>query len=137
MVDQNTKPRKADYEVGYAKPPREHQFRPGQSGNPRGRPKGSKNISTLFEQALTAKQPVREGGKVRRRQNIEILIQQLVLKALKGDPRAADKVLDYCERYGVLARTDDPNQAAFPEDDRALLADFLTRHRPPDAEGGS
>ncbi len=32
-----------DYEVGYAKPPANTQFQPGQSGNPKGRPKGAKN----------------------------------------------------------------------------------------------
>ncbi|MGK7651962.1 DUF5681 domain-containing protein [Roseovarius sp. B08] len=33
----------ADYEVGYAKPPANTRFKPGQSGNPKGRPKGAKN----------------------------------------------------------------------------------------------
>jgi hypothetical protein len=36
----------ADYDVGHAKPPKHTRFQPGQSGNPRGRPKGTKNLKT-------------------------------------------------------------------------------------------
>ena len=37
--------------VGYGRPPVNRQFKPGQSGNPRGRPKGSKNFPTMFAEA--------------------------------------------------------------------------------------
>ena len=40
------------YAVGYGKPPRHSRFEPGQSGNPRGRPPGSKNLSSLLKKAL-------------------------------------------------------------------------------------
>ena len=36
-----------EYEVGYGKPPAHSRFRPGQSGNPRGRPRGARNRPTL------------------------------------------------------------------------------------------
>ena len=41
--------------VGYGRPPVNRQFKPGQSGNPRGRPKGSKNFATIFAEALKKK----------------------------------------------------------------------------------
>lgn len=41
-----------DYKVGYSRPPRNSRFEPGQSGNPRGRPPGSKNLSSLLSKAL-------------------------------------------------------------------------------------
>ena len=41
-----------DAEVGYKKPPREHQFKPGQSGNPSGRPPGTRNRRTIAAEML-------------------------------------------------------------------------------------
>ncbi|MCC6949789.1 MAG: hypothetical protein IT539_18695 [Bradyrhizobiaceae bacterium] len=56
---------KGDYEVGYKKPPKAHQFKPGQSGNHRGRPKGKRNMRSILQEALAAKVKVRDGDKVR------------------------------------------------------------------------
>jgi hypothetical protein len=54
---------KRDYEVGHGKPPRHTRFKKGQSGNPRGRPKGSKNLPTLLTEALNEPVVVAENGK--------------------------------------------------------------------------
>ena len=56
----------SDYKVGYKKPPLHTRFKKGQSGNPRGRPKGSKNFSTLLAEALNEPVIVAEDGKRRR-----------------------------------------------------------------------
>ena len=50
----------------YQRPPRKGQFKSGQSGNPRGRPKGSRNIRTYLQQLLAAPILVKEDGKTRK-----------------------------------------------------------------------
>jgi Family of unknown function (DUF5681) len=56
----------ADDVARHKRPPRKGQFQPGQSGNPRRRPKGSKNIRTYLLELLSEKIPVVEGGKTRK-----------------------------------------------------------------------
>ena len=89
----------ASYEVGYGKPPKAGQFRKGQSGNPRGRPKGARGVKTLLDEALSKEITVSEGGQTSRVSKREALILSLITKALKGDIRAAGQVLKLIEQY--------------------------------------
>jgi hypothetical protein len=77
-----------DYEVGYGKPPKGTRFKPGQSGNPNGRPKGSKAIATLVQKELKTRIAVTEGGLTKRMTKAEAIVKRLVGIALKGDLRA-------------------------------------------------
>jgi hypothetical protein len=54
---------KRTYDVGYGKPPRHSRFKKGRSGNPHGRPQGSRNMSTLLDRALNEQVVVSENGK--------------------------------------------------------------------------
>ena len=83
-----------DYEVGYGKPPRNTQFKKGQSGNPRGRPSGSKNLATLVSVALNEPVIVVENGGRRKITKREAIIKQLVNRSTKADWRAIKIVLD-------------------------------------------
>lgn len=78
----------APYPVGYRKPPRQHRFKPGQSGNPGGRPRRSKNLNTLLEDELDRPIVIKEHGRERRIPKREALIKRLVTKALNGDQRS-------------------------------------------------
>jgi len=80
--------------VGYGRPPKAYRFKPGQSGNPRGRPKGSKNMMTLFEQELDAKVTVTEHGERRTITKRQVIAKQLVNKAATGDAKAVRMPLD-------------------------------------------
>jgi hypothetical protein len=51
--------------AAYRRPPEATRFKPGQSGNPKGRPKGSRNFSTAIEKELNARVVVNENGKRR------------------------------------------------------------------------
>jgi hypothetical protein len=66
------------YEVGYRKPPRHTRFKKGQSGNPKGRPAGAKNLSTLLNEALNECVIVTENGGHRKITKREAIIKQLV-----------------------------------------------------------
>ena len=59
------------YEVGYGKPPKHSQFRPGQSGNPAGRRKGVRNLKTDVKRTLATPVKVKEGGRTRTRSTQE------------------------------------------------------------------
>ena len=74
------------YEIGFAKPPSATRFPKGQSGNPAGRPRGSKNLSTILEQELEERVVIRENGKQRTVTKRRASMNQFVNKALAGDP---------------------------------------------------
>ena len=89
-----------EYEVGYGKPPRHSRFKPGRSGNPRGRPKGAVDRKTIVERVFLARHTVIEQGKRRQRTVLELVLLALRNRAIDGDPKAFSKFHDLFERYG-------------------------------------
>jgi hypothetical protein len=87
-----------DDAVGYGRPPQHTRFQPGRSGNPKGRPKGSKNFSTLFSEELAQPVTFTENGKRRRMPKRQALAKQVINKALSNDSKAAALVLDQIHR---------------------------------------
>jgi hypothetical protein len=85
-------------EIGFGKPPKHTQFRKGQSGNPKGRPKGSKNINVLIRKALEEKVIVKGPGGTRSMSKFEAALVQQANKAANGDPRAFQVVLRLREK---------------------------------------
>jgi hypothetical protein len=83
----------ADYEVGYGKPPRHTRFQSGRSGNPRGRPRGTKNLKTDLQEELREKVVVREGERPKTVSKQRAFVKMLMAKSLKGDVRSANTVL--------------------------------------------
>jgi uncharacterized protein DUF5681 len=115
----------ADYEVGYKKPPKHTRFQAGQSGNPKGRPAGSKSLKTLIDRELEAKVSVREGGRVVELTKRELLVKQLIKKAIEGDPRSQQMLLKLeQELVGSEQSANDntpPADAPLEQDDRAIF----------------
>jgi Family of unknown function (DUF5681) len=92
-----------DYEVGYGKPPKETRFEKGQSGNPKGRPKGSQNIATTFHQITRELIQVSENGKSRAVTKLDAIMLQLVNKAVSGDLKAGKEILQWNQIFENLA----------------------------------
>ena len=84
-----------DDEAGYGKPPKSGRFKKGQSGNPKGRPKGVKNFQTELCSVLRSKVTVTEAGKPKSVSTVEAALMRLREKALKGDQRALEILLGY------------------------------------------
>ena len=105
--------RRASYEVGYAKPPAETRFKPGQSGNPRGRPKGAKNkpqqisTETLHDIILSEayrKVTITEGNKRKEIAILRATVRSIALAAAKGQPSAQKLLLDIVNKTEAAKR---------------------------------
>lgn len=114
--------KKADQGVGYGSPPLHSRFKPGQSGNPRGRPKGSLNFATDLKNTLLAPVALNDGGKPRRVTTQKAALLRLREKALKGDVRALDKLLSYAMAMSGNAAEDIAKNPSV--DDQAILEAF-------------
>jgi hypothetical protein len=82
-----------EYAIGKGKPPRHTRFKKGQSGNPMGRRKESKNVMTLLKKALNERVTVTENGGRRTMTKLEAMLKQLANKAASGDLRSIKQVI--------------------------------------------
>jgi hypothetical protein len=96
---------KGEYEVGYGRPPRGCGFKKGQSGNPRGRPPGSKNLTTLLNDTLNETVAITENGRRRKITKREAVIKQLVNKSASADARSLKILLDLMLNLEARARS--------------------------------
>jgi hypothetical protein len=85
--------RMSSYETGYGKPPRHTRFQKGRSGNPKGRPRGSKNSATLLMEALHEPVIIRENGRRKKITKLQAIVKQIVNKAASGNHRSIELLL--------------------------------------------
>jgi hypothetical protein len=116
-----------DYDVGYGKPPRHTRFHKGRSGNPRGRPGGSKNLSTLLNEALNERVLVTENRGRRKITKQQAMITQLVNKAAQGDWRALKILLDILQAIESRTEPASPETAGFSAADQKVIAQLRAR----------
>lgn len=116
------------YEVGYGKPPKQTQFQSGKSGNPRGRPKGSKNLAAVV--LREARKPVRVNGPggARTVTKMEASVLQLANQSAQGDLAAQRQFLPL-----VRASEESLSPEAAPgsphESDQIVMQSILRRIR--------
>lgn len=85
------------YDVGYGKPPQNTRFKPGKSGNPKGRPKGRKTVSSIMNGLLSKKVPVRTKDSIVKMPLLEAMLHQQVTRAVQGDQKSVQFVVKYLE----------------------------------------
>jgi len=110
------------YAVGYGKPPQSSRFKPGQSGNPKGRPRQKQRISDFEEglgpvlaaaaRVMEKKVQFKKRGKVQQTTGLDALMQTLLAHAIDGDVRASRMLLALMERAEEKVRKrQDSNQS--------------------------
>ena len=117
-----------DEGVGYKRPPKKHRFKPGQSGNPRGRTTGAKGLKTILKKELSGRVRITENGKTRTISKIELLVKRLVEKGGKGDFKSIAKLLD----LGALVfgmDDEDRSATALTREEQAIIDEAAKRRR--------
>jgi hypothetical protein len=122
-----------DHIARQGKPPRNGQFKPGQSGNPKGRPKGAKSFRTHILEQLGRKVTVIEQGRRRTMSRGEAIALQLVNKAAAGDPKSLAAIL-HVTRQLDEASTAFPKEGLGQQEDALVMQSILERLRAAGAE---
>jgi hypothetical protein len=103
--------------VGPGKPPRHTRFKPGQSGNPNGRPKGSKNFATILQQQLRKKVTITVDGKPKRMAVQEVIARRLANDSMKGTTKAMELLFRLTSKSEEGADKDATSETVLPDKD--------------------
>ena len=115
------------HEVGYKKPPRNHQFKSGQSGNPRGRPRGASSFKSDLIAELRKQTVLMEDGRRRTVSKQRAFISTLISSALESDKTAITTLLA-CLRYFGGSNDDPAGDTSRPEDIE-MIESYLARNK--------
>lgn len=111
------------YKVGYGRPPKKYQFKPGQSGNKKGRPKKSNNAMTILNKRLASNITIKEGERKVQISKLDALVMQTINAALKGNLKATSMIFDLLDRKGLM---DNINMdSILPENHQEILDAFV------------
>jgi hypothetical protein len=117
----------ASVSVGYGRPPEDTRFKKGVSGNPKGRPKGSQNLATVFVKTLKEKVVINEHGQRKTVSKLEAAIKQLVNKAASGDLRALQLLVNFSREAENRDLSMPEKPSVLREVDQKVLAGIFRR----------
>lgn len=121
MSDPGPKP---DNRVGYGRPPEHSRWKPGQSGNPRGRKKGARGLRTDLHAELGTRMTIQINGRPETDTKQRLMLKTLSARAAAGDLRASAKLFDIAlQIFGPEDRG--ASAARLPPQDQALLEQLL------------
>ncbi len=121
-----------DYEIGYGRPPVQSRFKPGKSGNLKGRPKGRPNVRTVVEEALNQRIVIREGERTRSVSKLKGLVLTILNKSLHGDTKTLTAFISLLRSLGMTGEMPEPTSTEPVTDhDADIIADFLRRSKKP------
>jgi hypothetical protein len=128
-ADLNLESEPRSFAVGYGRPPVHSRFKPGKSGNPKGRVKQSRNMRTIVQQVLNEDMQIREGGRLRRMSAMEALVRTTLTRSFKGDPKALVSLIVIMKQSGYGPDRDEPAAGLLSGSDyEAIVADYLARN---------
>ena len=110
--------------VGYGRPPRATQFKPGTSGNPKGRPKGARSVGAILQEVTQQRVTVTENGRTRRLPALEVMLRRLMNDAMRGEHNALKLLLSLSDRYSESPESGRQLRELRAEDE-AILAEYL------------
>jgi Family of unknown function (DUF5681) len=115
------------YPVGYGRPPMHTRFKKGESGNPKGRPKGSLNLATVLVRTLRERVIVNEGGHRKTVTKLEAAVKQLANKAASGDLGALRQLFMLADTVEQRLQEAATPIAHLDADDQEVVAGMLKR----------
>ena len=121
-----------DDKVGYKRPPKTNQFKKGKSGNPRGRPKHTRNIKRDLAEELASRISITVQGRAATVSKQRAVIMASIARAIKGDMHAAALIFNLVRQLlePDAQSSDDAKMRASPADQEIVEA-FLERHLTP------
>lgn len=112
--------------VGYGNPPRKTQFKKGQSGNPRGRPRQKKALSTIVDEVLYKQVEITEAGRKRKVSAVEALLIRQLAEAMKGDAKALDRLFKVQQMFGSPVSETAGEIKGPSEAEKAMMAELAS-----------
>jgi hypothetical protein len=133
--DQETSRPTEGTRVGYCRPPEATRFKKGQSGNPKGRPKGSLNVITVFTKTLREKVVINENGQRKTVTKLEAALKQLVNKGASGDLRALRQLLELARDSEAEQNVPGAEHPVLGRLDQEVIEGILQRFQGQEGEG--